>query len=404
MKILHVISQKPDFTGSGTIYKQLSSKSTKVNSQFLLYGTNIEDKVIRFNTINADCFIFDINKIGFNMPGMSDSMPYKTSKFMDLTANDLIIYKKILYDKLNLIIDQFRPDVIWSHHLWILTSIVSKIKNNIPQIAFCHGSDLLQHAKCNEISKEIKPWLLNIDEVILNAPNQVNKINELFKPKSTRFVGIPVNEQVFNIKEKKISKGGCKLVYAGKISKEKGVHFLIESTIRLLKKGYNIELMLYGNGEIIEQEKIKNLAKGFENNIIFKGHITQIELSKELNKSQIFILPSFYEGLGLVIIEALFCGCRVVCNRLDNLFGILSKKVFAKGHIEFVDMNISIYDSNQERHDEYTVELENVILKQIKKPYSLEIANDINMSVSEFTFKTYYQKLINISKTLLNEN
>ncbi|KGL59124.1 glycosyltransferase [Polaribacter sp. Hel1_85] len=404
MRILHLISQKPDFTGSGTIYKQLSSQSTKANPQFLLYGTNYEDDVMNFNTSNVDCFVFDIDKLGFSMPGMSDSMPYKTSKFKDLTLNDLTEYKNIISKKLNFIINQFKPDIIWSHHLWILSSIASKTKNKIPQIAFCHGSDLLQHIKCKEISKHIKSSLLNIDEIILNSPNQINDVIKIFKPKTTKFIGIPVNEHLFNIKEKIISNGIYKMVYAGKISKEKGVHFLIKSTIRLLEEGYNIELILYGKGEAVEMEKIKKLAIEYKGNIIFGGYLSQIELSKELNKSQIFILPSFYEGLGLVIVEALLCGCRVVCNRLNNLFDILSEEVFSRGYIEYVDMNLSINDSIRENYDEYSQKLEKIILKQIEKPYSLEIANDINKSVSQFTFKSYYQKLINISKNLINEN
>ena len=49
------------------------------------------------------------------------------------------------------------------------------------------------------------------------------------------------------------------------------------------------------------------------------GPLTQIELAHLLNRSDIFVLPSFYEGLPLVLAEALACGCRVVCTDLPGV-------------------------------------------------------------------------------------
>ena len=51
----------------------------------------------------------------------------------------------------------------------------------------------------------------------------------------------------------------------------------------------------------------------------FLGKLTQTELAEETNRSDVFVLPSFYEGLPLVIIEAMACGARVVCTDLKGI-------------------------------------------------------------------------------------
>ena len=51
----------------------------------------------------------------------------------------------------------------------------------------------------------------------------------------------------------------------------------------------------------------------------FLGRLSHQELAKELNSSDVFILPSFFEGLPLVIIAAMACGLHVVCTDLPGI-------------------------------------------------------------------------------------
>jgi glycosyltransferase involved in cell wall biosynthesis len=49
------------------------------------------------------------------------------------------------------------------------------------------------------------------------------------------------------------------------------------------------------------------------------GQLSQNQLADLLQKSKLFVLPSFYEGLPLVVVEAIACGCRVVCTDLPGV-------------------------------------------------------------------------------------
>jgi glycosyltransferase involved in cell wall biosynthesis len=74
-----------------------------------------------------------------------------------------------------------------------------------------------------------------------------------------------------------------------------------------------------GAGNQKEFSEIQKMAKESACEVQFLGKLTHQELAKELNKSDIFVLPSFFEGLPLVIIEAMACGLRVVCTDLPGI-------------------------------------------------------------------------------------
>jgi hypothetical protein len=62
---------------------------------------------------------------------MSDVMPYPSRRFSDLTTADLAVYETCFSDRLGEAVKIFRPDIIHSHHLWLLTAL---IKSSFPKI------------------------------------------------------------------------------------------------------------------------------------------------------------------------------------------------------------------------------------------------------------------------------
>ena len=53
--------------------------------------------------------------------------------------------------------------------------------------------------------------------------------------------------------------------------------------------------------------------------VTFEGKLPQPDLAHLYNASDVFVLPSFCEGLPLVVVEALACGCKVVVTDLPGL-------------------------------------------------------------------------------------
>lgn len=91
----------------------------------------------------------------------------------------------------------------------------------------------------------------------------------------------------------------------------------IDKLIKACKKNDTIELTVIGDGK-----EFNNLTK-ISKTVIFKGKLTRLEVIEEMKKSDIFILPSVDETLGLVYLEAMASGCITVGIKDEGIDGII---------------------------------------------------------------------------------
>lgn len=80
----------------------------------------------------------------------------------------------------------------------------------------------------------------------------------------------------------------------------------------------DFRLTVIGDGS-----ELKFLKKIAGENVQFKGHLPHKEVLKEMQKSDIFILPSINETFGMVYLEAMACGCITICTKNDGIDGII---------------------------------------------------------------------------------
>ena len=81
-----------------------------------------------------------------------------------------------------------------------------------------------------------------------------------------------------------------------------------------------MEVLLAGSaGNETEFRQIQDLASKCPYPVRFLGRLAQPELARVYNQSDVFVLPSFFDGLPLTVIEALACGDRVVVTDLPGI-------------------------------------------------------------------------------------
>ena len=90
------------------------------------------------------------------------------------------------------------------------------------------------------------------------------------------------------------------------LSARKGHSFLIESLRDIKDMGYSFKCFFAGDGPLKESLKLKVKGLKLEDRIIFLGNVENV--ADYLNASDVFILPSFIEGLSIALMEAMLKG------------------------------------------------------------------------------------------------
>lgn len=102
--------------------------------------------------------------------------------------------------------------------------------------------------------------------------------------------------------------------------KYKGYDHTIELLPKLLESYPNLIYLLGGKWDAIEKKRLDNLIEknNLQNHVRMAGFIDEAELTEHFLLSDIFILPSKKEGFGIVFIEALASGLRVIAGNKDG--------------------------------------------------------------------------------------
>jgi colanic acid/amylovoran biosynthesis glycosyltransferase len=110
-----------------------------------------------------------------------------------------------------------------------------------------------------------------------------------------------------------------KLLYTGRLEAEKGLPVLFESLRILLAQGYEFELTLVGDG--CDRHALENLGRqlGISDRLVFVGYASQDGVRAHLEDSDIFILPSFAEGVPVSLMEAMACGVPVLATYVGGV-------------------------------------------------------------------------------------
>ncbi len=109
------------------------------------------------------------------------------------------------------------------------------------------------------------------------------------------------------------------LIFVGRLAPEKGVDVLIDSLIELHQEGLSFKLLLVGDGPEKVNLKNKVIKHGLEKVIDFYGYADQTIVREKLLQSDIFILPSFAEGVPVSFMEAMASGIPVIGTNVGGV-------------------------------------------------------------------------------------
>jgi glycosyltransferase involved in cell wall biosynthesis len=112
-----------------------------------------------------------------------------------------------------------------------------------------------------------------------------------------------------------------RLLYLGWIEETKGIFDLLEAFRRLLANTATnaVELVLAGRGSAYQKCEEWVVANHIDSHVRFLGWVSGVEKARALKEADIFVLPSYFEGLSNSMLEAMAAGLPVVVTRVGGL-------------------------------------------------------------------------------------
>ena len=117
------------------------------------------------------------------------------------------------------------------------------------------------------------------------------------------------------------------MVSVGRLAPVKGQHVLIAAVERLAKSGHCFVLRLAGDGPDLPALQQDVHARGLSECVIFEGNLNQDQLRGLYRQSDVLVLPSFAEGLPVVLMEAMAMAIPCVASWVDGIPEIITHEV-----------------------------------------------------------------------------
>lgn len=95
------------------------------------------------------------------------------------------------------------------------------------------------------------------------------------------------------------------IVCVGRLCEQKGQLLLVDAVAKVIAKGVPLKLVLGGDGEMRSEIEARIQAHNIQNHVRITGWISSEQVRVEMQKSKAMVLPSFAEGLPVVIMEAM---------------------------------------------------------------------------------------------------
>ncbi len=156
------------------------------------------------------------------------------------------------------------------------------------------------------------------------------------------------------------------ILFLARIEKEKGIFIAID-TFKILKEQYPyLKLSICGTGSALEDAKI--YANGVDD-ITFFGNVSGVNLKKRFEEADVYILPTYGEGMATSILESMAFGLPIISRPVGGI-----KDFFVNGEMGYLTESINPSD--------YAVLIKNLI----ENPSLINKINHINYNYATTHF------------------
>jgi len=288
--------------------------------------------------------IFDLDLIGCEKIDSRLSKMYNTKNYTKIKRKNYFLW--ILKDIINIIFycKKERPDILFSFgradFQGPIIAVIGKIFRIKTVVRYSGSSfEMYKHKKgLNKIlayidCKFVMPFMTKADKLICMGDEQKEElIKHGCKPEKISILIQPTDQNMFKpVKNKKELRLKLKLplnkkiiLYVGNLTNFKGADTLVKVVKDITKKRKNIFFLIVG----ADKEGYKIKFKEFEN-VRLTGKVSEEEVIKYYQSSDLYIHPSHIEGFPKTLLEAAACGLPSIARDIVGV-GRVATHVFER--------------------------------------------------------------------------
>lgn len=265
------------------------------------------------------------------------------------------------------------------------------------------GSKILLHPHCSFYflyERQGKGWQWFVRKVVglchgvVILSSEWNKLKEVVPDCQLYFLPNAINiaDYVDAGREKAESKSDkhcLHVLYLGHIGKEKGSFDLLSAAKTVLKLKYDVVFEFVGQEQAvgeINQLTAQIVDAGLEQNIRIKPAVAGAEKIKLFRSADIFVYPSYHEGMPMAVIEALACGLPIIATRVGGIPDLV-----------FPGVNGLLVSAGQPDHLANAIQ-QLVVNSQMR--HSMQ-AGSFRLALENFDIEKLVLRLLNIYRTVL---
>ncbi|HPH24612.1 MAG TPA: glycosyltransferase family 4 protein, partial [Chitinophagaceae bacterium] len=163
------------------------------------------------------------------------------------------------------------------------------------------------HCVSNDMKLTIAPYCSNLEKVFINRP--------------------AIDASFFSPNKQPSGFNGVSVLSIGRFTFQKGYLIGILAIKKLIDKGFSIQWNIIGDGPQMEEMIFHIHELKLQNHIVLHGKKNKNEVSDWINKSDIFLLTSVYEGIPNVVLEAMAMELPVVTTKSGGVDEVIEHGV-----------------------------------------------------------------------------
>jgi glycosyltransferase involved in cell wall biosynthesis len=213
-----------------------------------------------------------------------------------------------------------KPEVIHAHVVlpagWTAVRLGQEF--SIPVVLTEHSGPFSMHLKTDRSQRLVRETLSKVNRMIAVSPFLAKEIRTFHDEVEIEVIGNVIRTDFFKPEEATTEDlpSRTRFLSIASLLKEKGFIYLLEAAQLLNQRGrIPFEVMIGGEGP--ERDRLRRHVEvsGLSDQCYFLGPMNRSQVRDQMQRCDVFVLPSLQETFGVVLVEAMACGKPVIATR-----------------------------------------------------------------------------------------